>query len=644
MLMPEEAATAGKRPKERVALAIFWWLLPVAFFIWLYRGALDVWFFADDFAWLGLLRRSYNLHSLLATIFAPVAQGTIRPFSETGYFLLFGSLFGLESLPLRICTFVTMAANIVLLGWIARRITGSTAAGVLAPIFWVANAALIVSVSWNSAYNEVLDAFFLLSATALFMRWDETGQRKFWWWQLVVFGLGFGVMEVNVVYPALTAAYAVFVARKEHRRRLLTSVVPLAVISVVYFIVHRMVAPLSTSGGYSIQVDARMFQGLGIYWRWTILAKAWLENGQPRWWELAFFWITTAALLYFIVREAANRRYIVLFFVFWFLTALAPMLPLPDHRDDYYLTIPLIGFASLAAWGVVQAWQSRVSYAAGIAALIVVAAWIVPMIMTTRSGVAAWIDRSREAQNLVLGVVAAHETHPDKAIVLDGMTTPLYNDVVGQFAFYPFGVRTVYMTPAAASRIQPEDSPEILEKLVLGQAIMKHAVTHDEVVVYSFLGDHLRNITRDWQRKSLIPEDIMDREPRRVEVGDSLWAYLLGPEWYPLEPGFRWMPRRATVRLGGPKEPGARLLLAGYCPEEQLKTGPLHLLVSVDGIPLKNAEIDNPETDFRRLFDIPASLTGRASVEVAITVDKVFHDAGGRELGLDFGTIAIEQD
>jgi hypothetical protein len=87
-----------------------------------------------------------------------------------------------------------------------------------------------------------------------------------------------------------------------------------------------------------------------------------------------------------------------------------------------------------------------------------------------------------------------------------------------------------------------------------------------------------------------------------------------------------------------------KLLLEGDCPEQQLKSGPLHLSVSVDGIPLANAEIGVPETHFRRLFLVPVSLAGRDSVEVAISVDRVFHEeGGGRELWLVFGTVAFEQ-
>ena len=53
-------------------------------------------------------------------------------------------------------------------------------------------------------------------------------------------------------------------------------------------------------------------------------------------------------------------------------------------------------------------------------------------------------------------------------------------------------------------------------------------------------------------------------------------------------------------------------------------------------------EIGDAESHFRRLFVVPPSLVGRDSVEVAISVDRVFHEQGGRELGLVFGTIAFE--
>src|SRR5580693_885166 len=145
------------------------WLLPIVFLFWLYSDGLKVWFMADDFAWLGLLREVHASRSLLNAMFAPEAQGTIRPWSDRGFFLLFESLFGLDSLPFRICVFSTMAANLTLVAWITRRITGSAPAGAFAAMLWTANAALVTVLAWSSSYNEALCSLFLLGALALFI-------------------------------------------------------------------------------------------------------------------------------------------------------------------------------------------------------------------------------------------------------------------------------------------------------------------------------------------------------------------------------------------------------------------------------------------------------------------------------------------
>jgi hypothetical protein len=68
----------------------------------------------------------------------------------------------------------------------------------------------------------------------------------------------------------------------------------------------------------------------------------------------------------------------------------------------------------------------------------------------------------------------------------------------------------------------------------------------------------------------------------------------------------------------------------------------VHLYVSVDGIPLPDMNVGGTESHFRRLFDVPVSLIGHDSVTVAISVDPVLHEPGGRELGLVLGTVAFE--
>jgi hypothetical protein len=618
---------------------LLWGLLPIAFLFWLYSDGLKTWFMGDDFAWLGLLRQVHASRSLLNALFAPEAQGTIRPWSERGFFLLFESLFGLDGLPFRICVFTTMAANVTLVAWITRRITGSPFAAVLAPILWTANSALITVMAWSSAYNEALCPLFLLAAMACFIRYVESGRRVFWWWQLVVFTLGFGALEINVVYPALAAAYVLFVVEAGKRRKLLLGLAPLLGISIAYFLVHLAFAPLPKEGAYALHVDSRIFRTLAVYWRWTLLyeGRSFKAGAIP-------FWMLTVALTAFVVRQLTKSRHSVLFFMAWFLITLAPMVPLADHHSDYYLTIPLIGLGMLGGFAISQALESTWVWRA--TALILLVTYLGGMVPNDRRATRWWLDKSRAVRGLVLGVQAAHDSHPGKIIVLDGVKSDLYDSSIGASAITSVGLNEAYLTPASKDTIHPTEDFGKLAHVVLDPGTLRRAITHEQVVVYSDVGDHLRNVTGVWERLSLDrkPDRKPDQLPRRVEVGNPLLAYLLGPEWYGWEaPGFRWMPQRATVRLAGPGSDREKLVLEGRCPESQLKSGPVRLSVSVDGISLTDTQIGEAETEFQRLFVVPPSLVGRDSVEVAISVDRVFHEEGGRALGLVFGTVAFEQ-
>ena len=173
---------------------MLFWAAPVIFLFWLFQDGLSCWFINDDFAWLGLIRQIDRPGGLLRTLFEPAAQGTIRPWSERGFFLLFEYLFGFDNFPFRLMCFATMAANLVLLNHITRRITHSAFAGFIAATCWAANTALMIVMTWNSTFNEVLCPLFLLGALSLYIRYLDTGQRRFWWWQLVVFSLGFGAL------------------------------------------------------------------------------------------------------------------------------------------------------------------------------------------------------------------------------------------------------------------------------------------------------------------------------------------------------------------------------------------------------------------------------------------------------------------
>ena len=128
--------------------------------------------------------------------------------------------------------------------------------------------------------------------------------------------------------------------------------------------------------------------------------------------------------------------------------------------------------------------------------------------------------------------------------------------------------------------------------------------------------------------------------PARVDVGNILNSWLLGPSWLPPEAGIRWMPRSATLRLGVPQGGGSNLRLQGYCPESQLLIAPRHLMILADGVVLGETRIYDPESNFQRLFPLSGVLAGKESVELEIRVDPVDRK-DDQDYGLVFGKIEL---
>ncbi|MEP6717297.1 MAG: hypothetical protein ABJC09_17120, partial [Terriglobia bacterium] len=471
-------------------------------------------------------------------------------------------------------------------------------------------------------------AFFLLLALALFCRFAEKGERRFWWWQLVVFSLGFGALELNVVYPAIAAGFVLFVAPAEKRRRLLLSLAPLGAISVVYFALHRYLAPLPAAGAYVIHVDKRIFSTLAAYLKWSLLPMNWSGFGHSARAGKVLLAIELAGLAAFFFAEFRRRRTTVLFFLVWFMATLSPMLLLPDHRDDYYLTMPLIGLGMLAGFAVAE-WR--------LLSLIPICAYLMAQIPVAHSATHWWLLKTQPVRALVLGVQAAHATHPTKTILLEGVGQQVYEDSLGQGALFSLGI-DAYLLPSPDHPIHGTPDTADPFVMVLDPAVARHAIENDQVVVYSIAGDHLRNVTERYER--FAPDRIDDRLPMRVDVGNPLYSWLLGPEWLLPENGVRWMPGRASLRLGAPDRAGKKLSIEGHCPEDQLARAARHITVTADGVPLGEAQISDPEANFVRLFDMPDSLAGRRWIEINIRVTPTVRK-DGQEYGLVFGKIAI---
>jgi hypothetical protein len=599
----------------------------------LYWPGLLAWFQQDDFVWLNLLNQAQERNGLLRTLFQPTVQGTWRPLSERVFFLAFGAIFGSDALPYRIWVFLTMFANLALLQSVTARLTGYRAAGFWAAIFWVANSKLATAMSWTSEYILVACGFFLLLALHFFLRYIETGERRYYIWTWAAFLTGFLAMETNIVFPALVGSYALLCARKYFRRTL-----PFFAASAVYGILHLVLAPNQGTVAYTMHFDRAIPATLWTYWRRSFEPIG-LRNLSPFTTVTGTVWMAgcTAALLAFAIYQARRKQWLALVLFGWYFIMLGPVVPLRDHIMDYYLTLPAMCLAMLGGYGLAWAWRAGTAWKALSAVL---AAGFVLQHVPLGRGIAEWYrERGAAQEALVLGVARAHELHPGKVILLDGIDSDLFWGAIEQRPFLFLRIPDVYLAPGSEQSISAHPEMDDVSKFVLPADEARRGLDRDQIVVYRAGKGPLRNITHEYAP----PADPAASGPLRIDMADPLAQDRLGPGWYGLEAGFRWMPRVASVRMPGPRTAGQRLYVTAICPAAQVQNGPLQMTVTVDGIRLAPAQFTKGNAEATFDFALPPETAGTSEIDITVEVSRTVRVSPDvRDLGLAFGRFEIK--
>lgn len=466
-------------------LTAAWWLAPPLFALYLYWAGIFAWFQQDDFVWLHLLPSVHNFHEFLLTLFQPTIQGTWRPLPERAFFMTFQWLFGYNALPYRLVVFLTQCANFTLLASITRRLSGSQLAGLLAAVFWIASNKLIVVMAWTSEYILAACGFFLLLAFYFFLRYAESGDRRYFLYCWAAFLVGFLAMETNIVFPLLAASYALFLARPLFRKSLL-----LFLPSLVYGGLHLTLANQHPSGVYTMHLDWSILRTLAAYSKQAFSPEQLDEfTAFPAWAGPAGAAVIGATLAGFALLRTFRRDWFPLLLVAWFVFLLAPVLPLRDHVSAYYLTLPMIPLSMLGAVALAAAWhatpQTPFSIGVRVLATALAAFYILESAPVARGGTTWWADRSHEVERLARYIFRAHRRAPDKVILLRSVDDLLFWTGV---AHYPFrdenGATYVYLMRGSTSRI--ESRPETgfrVPDYVYPAAATQWSLAHDRAIV-----------------------------------------------------------------------------------------------------------------------------------------------------------------
>ena len=563
-----------------------WRVLPVLLLFVLYWPGLTTWFYQDDFGWLNLRHDVHSARDLVGALLAPKAHGNMRPLGENAYWLTLGAIFGAEPLAFHICTLLTQAASLLLLGNIVQRIVGAPHAGLYAQFLWMINSGLAPAMGWSSIYNQVLSAFFFLLAFYFLLRHVDTGRRAYEAGHWAAFVLGLGALEINVVYPSIAALYLLFTAPRHVKR-----VLPMFVVSLAVVAAHFYFAPPPHAGVYAPRIDGALGTTFWTYWRWVL-------GPMPS----AMAALVAVCVLALIVWGLRRRDSTALFGAAWFVITLVPYLPLPDHRMDYYLAVPSIGIAMVGAFAIARLGKFRPvpRVAIGLAVLVYTGSSLQASWTVTR-----WQHaRGARVEDLVLGVDEVHQTAKGKIILLDGIDSDLFWSGVVDLPFRALSIPSVYLAPGSEGRIQA--APDLLSKYVLPQAIARRALAANAAVVYRFDGELLHNITS--QANGRWTEDM----PRFVNIGDAVFGDYLGTGWQGAANASRRLNGVGTLHIGAPRDARESLYLGVFETREFLPR------VRVDGVPVAVtlARRDNDLSEFRAA--LPVEMTQRKQVEVTI--------------------------
>lgn len=618
-------------PKKTLSMqTLYAWvgiLLPIAATIYLYRRSLRIYFLRDDFAWLGLRLSIFSPGDLWQALFAPMAQGTIRTLSERLFFLVFESLFGLEPLPMRLFAFLTLAAAQGLLVLIVRRLSGSWVSGALAALFFGVNFGTATAISWISSYNQILLSALLLMAFYAFLRYAESYQPRWLIATWVAYLLSFGALESAIVFPGILLAYCLLI-----RRDLWRKTVPFFVPALAFAFAHLKLIPKETRPeAYRMYFDLSMFESLGVYWQWML--------GSPKLAELvpdssalispAFLTVSLASLGT-LLWASFRRNALPLFYLLFSLALIGPMLPLREHRSDYYLASASLGFAMFLG-SVPTLWRAWAGWAGYWLSLPVLLLYLYPSWLVQQATINWYLETSFPVRTLMRGAEQASRLHPDKLILLSKVPAEVYWNSMDQDAFRLVGASRVRLAPGQG----PAES-----KFLVAPAAARVAFTKESVLVYAFEDRYLKDVTRQWERGPALA--LAGGLSPYVLSSEPSFAEQFGEGWYAPDQGRRWMGRQAKVRLGGPFAANAKLTIEAFCPDTVFDSAaqPLQLAIVLNGRPPLLRSI--PKGSFTLSIPLPEDLRQIRELDVQLRSSHSVRLAQeSRDLSLLFGSIGV---
>jgi hypothetical protein len=310
--------------------------------VFVYRGAIDAYFFDDDFQWL-VGSWSFDVWNLV-----DIAERShfLRPIIEL-YFAVATPVFGGSPVLFHGASIALHAANGLLLFALAREISGRLAYAFLAALFFVVQPADIDAVAWVGAIAEPLGAFFGCLAILGMLKFRRTSRQAWSALTRSAFLLALLTHESSVVFlPLMMLADWTFVdgpsdARAQNWNNFLRPYAPYALLLTVYLAVDAQINSRNyvvTEGSYRVGFHAvtnALEYAVALY------------VGRR---DAANYTLIAIGLPLLLLRGHSRAR----FATTWVVLALLPFVFFTSGTASRYLYLPAMGFSMLLADGLMS--------------------------------------------------------------------------------------------------------------------------------------------------------------------------------------------------------------------------------------------------------------------------------------------------
>jgi len=275
--------------------------------------------------------------------------------------------------------------------------------------------------------------------------------------------------------------------------------------------------------------------------------------------------------------------------------------------------------------------------------------YLVAAIADTRVTEKFFYERSRRMKYLVQGLEEfekqrelSNDRLESKKIILADIDNDLYWTGFCDDPFRLLGLTQIFLAPGSEKQI--EQHPELgcpIDRYIISLDDAVIAIRRGEGAAFAIVGRHLRDVTEPYF--ATISAQFAAAHPDFVDVSDPVFQSRVGPTWYSSEKDFRWMPKTATLKMGGPRKPGQLLEITGFCPAAVLENGPQTVVFRADGIQFGTATLKDPDKRFQLQFPLPDRLVGKSIIEISIEVDHTVKSGTDvRPLGLIFSTFTMK--